>query len=99
MVYNCTVVCFQELKRPKLKIISVALQHGLRTPRERFFFQKSETFWLGQTNWAQIFWGIWGIYLRANYQHYFGTVISLSMVNVSGSFSYNLVYFDLKTEL
>ena len=50
------------------------------TQRE-LFFQKSETFGLGQTNWAQIFWGIWGIYFRANYQHYFGTVISLSMVN------------------
>jgi hypothetical protein len=29
---------------------------------ERAFFQKSEIFGLGQTNWAEIFCGIWGIF-------------------------------------
>ena len=27
--------------------------HGLRTPRESFF-QKLETFWIGQTDWTEI---------------------------------------------
>ena len=31
-----------------------ALQYGLRTPRESFF-QKSQTFKLGQTFWAEMF--------------------------------------------
>ena len=44
-------------------VISLLLthMHGLRTPRESFF-QKFEAFGLGQTNWAEIFWGIWGIF-------------------------------------
>ena len=29
---------------------------------EKAFFQKSWTFGLGQTFWAEIFWGIWGIF-------------------------------------
>ena len=29
---------------------------------ERASFQKFETFGLGQTNWAEIFQGIWGIF-------------------------------------
>ena len=28
--------------------------HGLRTPAERAFFQKLETFGHGQTNWTEI---------------------------------------------
>ena len=56
------------------------------TPRE-LFFQKSETFGLGQTYWAEILWGIWTI---------FGQIISTILAlwvpcpweNVSGSFSY-----------
>ena len=31
-----------------------AMAHGLQTPRETFF-QKSQTFGHGQTNWAEIF--------------------------------------------
>ena len=34
------------------------------------FSLKSRTFALGQTNWADEFWGIWGIF-RPNYQHSF----------------------------
>ena len=37
------------------------MHHGLRTSRESFF-RKSQTFGLGQTNWAENFWGIWGIF-------------------------------------
>ena len=51
--------------------------HGLRTPRESFF-QKSQTFRLGQTNWAESFWGIWGIFGWTINTH-FVTVGSLSM--------------------
>ena len=39
--------------------------HALRTPRETFLFQKSQTFKFGQTNWTKIFWGTWGIFSRA----------------------------------
>ena len=51
-------------KLVKLRSVAVKLcDHGLRTPRE-FFFQKSQTFPLGQTHWAKIFKGIWGIFSR-----------------------------------
>jgi hypothetical protein len=32
-----------------------------RDTQREFFFQKSEICWLGQTFWAEIFWGIWGV--------------------------------------
>ena len=35
-----------------LPVIPLGIIHGLRTSRESF--QKFETFWLGQTNWAEI---------------------------------------------
>ena len=35
-----------------LRVIPLGIIHGLRTSRESF--QKFETFWLGQTNWAEI---------------------------------------------
>ena len=37
------------------------MKYELRTPTESFF-QKSQTFGLGKTNWAEIFWDIWGIF-------------------------------------
>jgi hypothetical protein len=40
---------------------------------ERAFFQKSHTFGLGKTNWAEKFWGIWGIFSQFISTH-FGTV-------------------------
>ena len=36
--------------------------HRLWTPNESFLSSKSQTFELGQTNWADEFWGIWGIF-------------------------------------
>ena len=65
----CTYVCsYLILARIKkvflhacLYIPRFWLYHRLRTPRESFFFQKLETFGLGQTNWAEILCGIWGI--------------------------------------
>ena len=56
------------------------------------FFQKSKTFGLGQPNWAEILWGIQGI---------FGQTISICFalwvlwpwVNVSGSFYYKKLWF------
>ena len=60
---------------------------------ERALFQKSQTFGLGQTNWAYIFWGIWGI---------FGQTISAILAlwvpcpweNVLGCFSYKKLWFS-----
>ena len=40
---------------------------------ERAFFRKSQTFWLGQTNWAVNFGAIWGIFDQTISTH-FGTV-------------------------
>ena len=54
---------------------------------ERAFFQKYETSGLGQTNWAEILWGIWVISGQT-----IGTILALwvpcSWESVAGSFSY-----------
>ena len=42
------------------------------------FLLKSRTFGLGQTNWADKFWGVWGIFDKTITTH-FGTVSPLSM--------------------
>ena len=55
--------------------------HGLRSPNEAFFLLKSRTFGLGQTNWANKFLGIWGIFGQTISTH-FGTVSPLSMVSI-----------------
>ena len=46
--------------------------HGQRTSRESFFFQKFETFGLGQTNWAEILGGILAISSQT-----IGTILAL----------------------
>jgi hypothetical protein len=43
-----------------------------------FFSLKSRTFGLGQTNWADKVWGIWGIFGQTISTH-FGSVSPLSM--------------------
>jgi len=45
------------------------------------FSLKSRTFGRGQTNWADKFWGIWGIFGR-NMSTNFGTVSPLSMLSI-----------------
>ena len=45
------------------------------------FFMKFRTFVLGQTNWADKFWGIWGIFGQTISTN-FGTVSSLSMFSI-----------------
>ena len=45
------------------------------------FSLKSRTFGLGQTNWADKFWGIWGIFGQTISTH-FGTVSPLSMFSI-----------------
>ena len=65
--------------------------HGLWTTRESFF-QKSETFGLGQTNWAEISWGIWGLSGQT-----ISTILSLWVPcpweRVAGSLSYKKLWF------
>ena len=67
------------------------LSHGLRTPKESFF-QKFETFGRGQTNWAEMFWGIWGIFGQTT-----STILALWVTcpwkNVVGSFFYKKIWF------
>ena len=48
-----TFLIIQEGQNGKIRPINDKSMHGLRTPRESFF-QKLETFGLGQTNWAEI---------------------------------------------
>ena len=52
--------------------------HGLRTPNDGFFHRNSKLFGHGQKNWADKFWGIWGIFGQTFGTH-FGTVSPLSM--------------------
>ena len=47
----------------------------------KLFLLKSKTFGLGQTNWANKFWCIWGIFGRITSTH-FGTVSPLSMFSI-----------------
>ena len=56
-------------------------RQGLWTPNEAFFLLKSRTFRLGQTNWADKFWGIWGI-LGQTISTHFGKVSPLSMFSI-----------------
>ena len=46
------------------------------------FSLKSQTFGLGQTTWADKFWGIWGIFGQTISTH-FGTVSPLSMFSIN----------------
>ena len=52
----------------------------------------SQTFGLGQTNWANKFWGIWGIFAQTINTH-FGTVSPLPMLSI------NQPLFHQKTKL
>ena len=47
----------------------------------KLFSLKSRTYGLGQTNWADKFWGIWGIFGQTISTH-FGTVSPLSMFSI-----------------
>ena len=68
---SCTVCClaYFEINNDS---------HGLRTLNEAFSHQNPG---LGQTNWADKFWGIWGIFGRFISTH-FGTVSPLSMFSI-----------------
>ena len=59
----------------------VHFTHGLWTANEAFFSLESRTFGLGQTNWADKFWGIWGIFGQTISTH-FGTVSPWSMFSI-----------------
>ena len=54
---------FGSFWRPVIMSILKIQQYGARTmdTQRELFFQKFETFGLGQTNWAEILWSIWGI--------------------------------------
>ena len=58
--------------------------------QKRAFFFKTITF--GQTNWAEFFWGIWGIFGQT-----ISTILALWVPcpweNVAGSFSYKKLWF------
>ena len=72
-------------------IISAWLWTAYLHPERAFFFEKSQTFGLGQTNWAKIFWDIWIIFGQFISSH-FGTMGVFSM------FSINQLLFVQKTK-
>jgi hypothetical protein len=47
-----------------------ARAHGLQTPNEALFSLISQTFGLGQTKWADKFWGTLGIFGRTVSTHF-----------------------------
>ena len=51
-------------------------------PNEAFFFIEIQTFGLGQTIWADKFWGIWGIFCQFITTH-FVTVCPLCMFSIN----------------
>ena len=53
--------------------------HGLWTPNEAFFSSKSQSCGLGQTIWADKFWGIFEQFISTQ----FGTVSPLSMFSIN----------------
>ena len=61
-----------------LKISGLCLLLHTSTDYGRLFSLKSRTFGPGQTNWADKFWGNWGIF-RQNISTHFGTVSPLYM--------------------
>ena len=75
----CTVVyiCIKYYAGNNLEHIVLSLTDYGR-PMKPFFLSKSQIFGLGQTNWADKLWGIWGIFCKFISTH-FGTVSPLSM--------------------
>ena len=77
--------------------MNVYAQYVPRTTdaQREFFFQKSETFGLGQTNWAEILWCIWGISGQT-----VSTILALWVPcpweNVAGSLSHKKLVLGLK---
>ena len=58
------------------------LSHGLRTPNEACFHRNPKLlFVIGQTDWTDEFWGIWGIFGQIISTH-FSTFISLSILSI-----------------
>ena len=90
------ILIFIHLRYHKIfKIIMVRLDFSvkvLKIDREKnwmykntdyeAFFHQSQTFGLGQTIWADKFWGIWGIFSQFISIH-FGTVSPLSMFSIN----------------
>ena len=65
-----------------LKMVLVT-KHRLRTPNAmKPFFIEIQNFWVGQTDWADKFWGIWGI---------FGQTISTHFCTVNLLFIFSII--------
>ena len=67
---------FFNLPAPMKPLIIPTTDYG------RPILMKSQTFGLGQTNWADKFWDIWGIFGQTISTH-FGTVSPLSMFSIN----------------
>ena len=83
MIYKCKfVLCLMCCIMDWLEREEMGTSTDYGHPERVFFFRKSQTFGLGQTNWAEKFWGIWGIFGRFFSTH-FGTVGSLSVFSIN----------------
>ena len=67
--------------RPCHQIYMTSNKGYKSTVQWSLFSLKSRTFRLGQTNWADKFWGIWGIFGKTISTH-FGTVSPLAMFSI-----------------
>jgi hypothetical protein len=99
---TCIFVCTCFLRKPERSLIYIRLilsrsvvclctETQTMDAQWSLFSSKSQTFGLGQTIWADKFWGIWSIFRQFISTH-FGTVSSWSM------FSINQLLFLQKTK-
>ena len=58
----------------KISLVPIVVAETDYGHPERAFFRKPQTFGLGQTNWAEKYWGIWGIFGQFISTH-FSTVV------------------------
>ena len=86
-VQSYEMVCLKAWMKPDYMVLTTDYGHS-----ERAFFQKLETFELGQTNWAEILGGILAISSQT-----IGIILALwfpcSWESVAGSFSYKKSWF------
>ena len=80
---NSLFLSFEELKVNNNKYLYFKIWNFVKLANHRMTYtrQKSRTFGLGQTNWADKFWGIWGIF-GLIISPWFGTVSPLSMFSI-----------------
>ena len=98
MLWPCLSIVYCLIKSQRIKGNSLLWDGCPCSParttdtRRELFFQKLETFGLGQTNWDEILWGIWGISGQT-----ISTILTLWVScpweSVAGSLSHKKLWF------